>query len=179
VRDLVGSLGLSVVLIFATLVLLFRSFRFAAIAVPPNVVPLIATIAWMVLRGIPLNAGTAVVFSIAVGVGVDGTIHALARFREEEALGLGRNAAIVRTARGTGRAIVISALTLMLGFGSFLLSSFVPIQHFGELIAAAMTASLLSTLAIQPALVKLFGGPANEPRPISGSPARTTPGSRT
>lgn len=179
VRDLVGSLGLSVVLIFATLVLLFRSFRFAAIAVPPNVVPLIATIAWMVLRGIPLNAGTAVVFSIAVGVGVDGTIHALARFREEEALGLGRNAAIVRTARGTGRAIVISALTLMLGFGSFLLSSFVPIQHFGELIAAAMTASLLSTLAIQPALVKLFGGPANEPRPVSGSPAPTTPGSRT
>ena len=159
VRDLVGSLGLSVVLIFATLVLLFRSFRFAAIAVPPNVLPLIATIAWMVVRGIPLNAGTAVVFSIAVGVGVDGTIHALARFREEEALGLGRNAAIVRTARGTGRAIVISALTLMLGFGSFLLSSFVPIQHFGELIAAAMTASLLSTLAIQPALVKLFGGP--------------------
>ncbi len=170
VRDLVGSLGLSVVLIFATLVLLFRSFRFAAIAVPPNVLPLIATIAWMVVRGIPLNAGTAVVFSIAVGVGVDGTIHALARFREEEALGLGRNAAIVRTARGTGRAIVISALTLMLGFGSFLLSSFVPIQHFGELIAAAMTASLISTLAIQPAMVKLFGGPSNKYTP----PAKPT-----
>lgn len=158
VTDLVGSLGLSVLLIFVTLVLLFRSVRYAAIAVPPNVLPLIATIAWMVVRDIPLTAGTAVVFSIAVGVGVDGTIHALARFREEEAAGHGRNAAIVRTARGTGRAIVISALTLMLGFGSFLLSSFVPIQHFGELIAAAMTASLLSTLAIQPALVKLFGG---------------------
>jgi len=163
VQDLVGSLGLSVLLIFATLVVLFRSFRFAAIAVPPNVLPLITTIAWMVVRGIPLNAGTAVVFSIAVGVGVDGTIHALARFREEEALGRGRNASIVRTARGTGRAIVISALTLMLGFGSFLLSSFVPIQHFGELIAVAMTASLVSTLALQPALVKLFGGPPRRP----------------
>ena len=32
-------------------------------------------------------------------------------------------------------------------------------RRFGELIAAAMTASLVSTLAIQPALVKLFGGP--------------------
>ncbi|MFO0708675.1 MAG: efflux RND transporter permease subunit [Sandaracinus sp.] len=159
VRDLVGSLGLSVLLIFATLVLLFRSVRYAVIAVPPNVLPLFTTMAWMVVRGIPLNAGTAVVFSIAVGVGVDGTIHALARFREEEAAGHRRNAAIVRTARGTGRAVVISALTLMLGFASFLLSSFVPIQHFGELIAAAMTASLVSTLAIQPALVKLFGGP--------------------
>ena len=64
VRDLVGSLGLSVLLIFATLVLLFRSVRYAVIAVPPNVLPLFTTMAWMVVRGIPLNAGTAVVFSI-------------------------------------------------------------------------------------------------------------------
>lgn len=159
VQDLVGSLGLSVVLIFATLVMLFRSVRYAAIALPPNVLPLVTTMAWMVIRGIPLNAGTAIVFSIAVGVGVDGTIHALARFREEDALGLGRSAAIVRTARGTGRAIVISALTLMLGFAVLLTSSFVPIRNFGELIASAMTASLFSTLILQPVLVKLFGGP--------------------
>lgn len=86
--------------------LLFRSFRFAAIAVPPNVLPL------------------------------------------------------------------ISALTLMLGFASFLLSSFVPIQHFGELIAAAMTASLISTLAIQPAMVKLFGGPPPKRAPTP-APTKT------
>ena len=162
VNDLVGSLGLSILLIFITLVVLFRSVRFAAIAVPPNVLPLVTTVAWMVLRGIPLNAGTAVVFSIAVGVGVDGTIHALARFREEYALSGGATSAIVRTARGTGRAVVISALTLMLGFAVLLLSSFVPIQHFGELIAAAMTASLFSTLIVQPVLVKLFAKPSKK-----------------
>ena len=147
-NDLVGSLGLSIVLIFLTLVMLFRSVRFAAIAVPPNVLPLVTTVAWMVIRGIPLNAGTAVVFSIAVGVGVDGTIHALARFREEYELSGGRTSAIVRTARGTGRAVVISALTLMLGFAVLLLSSFVPMVN------GASTRP--STLIVQPVLVKLF-----------------------
>lgn len=158
VTDLVGSLGVSVLLIFLTLALLFRSFRYAALALPPNALPLIVTMAWMVVRGIPLTAGTAIVFSIAIGIGVDSSIHMLARFREEDAKRSSRRAAIVRTARHTGRAIIISALTLVLGFGAFLLSSFVPIQHFGELIATAMTASVVSTLILEPALLILFGG---------------------
>ncbi len=173
VTDLVGSLGVSVLLIFFTLALLLRSFRYAALAIPPNALPLLVTMAWMAVRGIPLTAGTAIVFSIAIGIGVDSSIHMLARFREEDAKIASRRAAIVRTARHTGRAIIISALTLVLGFGAFLLSSFVPIQHFGELIATAMSASVVSTLILEPALLILFGGPRPpappaEPAPSSG-----------
>ncbi|MDQ3035833.1 MAG: efflux RND transporter permease subunit [Myxococcota bacterium] len=158
VRDTIGSLTLSMIVIFTTLTLLFRSIRLGLLSIPPNIVPLLGCFGWMWVRGIALDASTAIVFSVAIGVSVDSTIHAFARLMEEERRGLNRRAAILRSARGTGRAIVVSTVTLVLGFCVLLFSGFVPVRHFGELIAAALTMSLLSTLLFQPALLKLFGG---------------------
>ncbi len=157
VRDLLSSLVTAVVIIFILLALLFRSVRLGLLSIPPNLIPLVATVAYMVARGIPLNAATAIVFSISIGLAVDGTIHVLARFREETGRGLGSNAALVRAARGTGRAIVISGFTLMAGFGVLLFSSFVPVRHFGELIAVTVGSSLVATLVVQPALLEVAG----------------------
>jgi hypothetical protein len=156
VNDLFGSLGLSVVIIFAMIGLLFRSFRIGLLAIPTNVLPQLGVVAWMVVRGIPLDASSAVVFSVVVGVTVDLTIHGFARYLEERELGLNRRAAILRSARGTGRAIVVATCTLVLGFGVLLLSGFVPIQHFGELISVALGFSLMCTLLVQPPLLYLF-----------------------
>ncbi|UJR79784.1 SSD domain-containing protein [Sandaracinus amylolyticus] len=157
VQDMFGSLSLSALVIFATIALLFRSVKLGLLAIPPNVIPQIATVAWMVARGIPLNASTAIVFSVAIGVSVDLTIHAFARLVEEEERGLWRRAALVRAARGTGRAIVVSCATLVMGFGVLLLSGFVPVRQFGELIAVALSTSLVATLIFQPALMMLVG----------------------
>lgn len=160
VDDMFGSLSLSALAIFLTIGLLFRSARLGILAIPPNVIPQVGTVAWMVLRGIPLNASTAIVFSVAIGVSVDLTIHGFARLVEEERRGLRRRAAVVRAARSTGRAIVVSCATLVLGFSVLLLSGFVPVRQFGELIAVALTLSLLATLVFQPAMLMVFGGPS-------------------
>ena len=157
VQDMFGSLSLSALIIFATIALLFRSMRLGVLAIPTNVIPQIATVGWMVLRGIPLNASTAIVFSVAIGVSVDLTIHAFARLTEEEARGLRRRAALIRVARGTGRAIVVSCATLVMGFGVLLMSGFVPVRQFGELIAVALAMSLVATLVLQPAMMMLAG----------------------
>jgi hydrophobe/amphiphile efflux-3 (HAE3) family protein len=160
VDDMFGSLSLSAFVIFLTIGLLFRSGRLGFLAIPPNVIPQVGTVAWMVLRGIPLNASTAIVFSVAIGVSVDLTIHGFARLVEEERRGMRRRAAVVRAARSTGRAIVVSCATLVLGFSVLLLSGFVPVRQFGELIAVALTLSLLATLVFQPAMLMVFGGPS-------------------
>jgi len=157
VRDLMTSLGTAVLIIFAILTLLFRSARLGLISIPPNIIPLAFTLAYMVVRGIPLSAATAIIFSISIGLAVDGTIHVLARFREERHRGLGKNAALLRAARGTGRAIVVSCLTLSAGFSVLLFSSLVPVRHFGELIAVTVVGCLIGTMIVQPALLKLFG----------------------
>jgi hydrophobe/amphiphile efflux-3 (HAE3) family protein len=157
VRDLGSSLATAIVIIFILLSLMFRSIRLGLLSIPPNMIPLLGTLAYMVVRDIPLNAATVIIFSISLGLGVDGTIHVLARYREETKRGLRSNAALIRASRGTGRAIVVSCLTLMAGFSVLLMSSFVPVRHFGELIAVTVALSLVATLIVQPALLSVAG----------------------
>ena len=158
VNDLLGSLFVAVVVIFLLLAFFFRSIRLGLLSIPPNLIPLVATMAYMVWREIPLNVSTVIIFSISLGLAVNGTIHVLARFREEMHTGIGREAALVRAARGTGRAIVISCVTLMAGFSVLLLSSFVPVRNFGELIAVTIGGCLVATLIVLPPLLRVAGG---------------------
>ncbi len=158
VGDLLGSLFTAVVIIFLLLSLLFRSIRLGLLSIPPNVIPLVFTMAYMVARGIPLNVATVIIFSISLGLAVDGTIHVLARFREEtRERGMRAHPALIRAARGTGRAIVVSSITLMAGFAVLLMSNFVPVRRFGELIAVTVAGCLFATLIVQPALLQVAG----------------------
>lgn len=156
VSDLLGSLGTAVLIIFGMMVVLFRSWRLGLLAIPPNVIPLIGTMAWMSWRQIPLNAATVIVFSISLGLAVDASIHILARYREETGKRAPRSVAILRAGRSTGRGITVSCATLMLGFGVMLLSSFIPVRRFGELTAVTVGLSLVSTLIVQPALLRVL-----------------------
>ena len=158
VSDLLGSLLIAVIVIFLLLAFFFRSIRLGLLSIPPNLIPLVATMAYMVWREIPLNVSTVIIFSISLGLAVNGTIHVLARFREEMHRGIGREAALVRAAKGTGRAIVISCVTLMAGFGVLLVSSFVPVRAFGELIAVTIGGCLVATLIVLPPLLRVAGG---------------------
>ena len=167
VDDLMGSLALALVIIVLILTLLFRSIRLGLLSIPPNLIPLVFTMAYMVWRDIPLNAATVIIFSISLGLAVDGTIHVLARFREETRLnGLSTESALILAARGTGRAIVVSCVTLMAGFSVLLFSNFVPVQRFGELIAVTVGCTLFATLIVQPVLLKVAGGKATDKPPI-------------
>ncbi|MEM6960283.1 MAG: MMPL family transporter [Myxococcota bacterium] len=157
VTDLLGSLSTAVGIIFVLLSILFRSVRLGLLSIPPNVIPLVGTMAYMALRSIPLNAASVIIFSISIGLAVDGTIHVLARFREETGRGLSSNGALIRAARGTGRAIVVSGFTLMIGFGVLMMSDFVPVRNFGELISVTVGMCLFATMLVQPALLKVAG----------------------
>jgi predicted RND superfamily exporter protein len=158
VSDLTGSLLLAVVVIFLLLAFFFRSIRFGLLSIPPNLIPLVATMAYMVWREIPLNVSTVIIFSVSLGLAVNATIHVLARFREEMRTGIGREASLVRAMRSTGRAIVISCFTLMAGFGVLLASSFVPVRIFGELFAVTFAGCLIATLVVLPPLLRVAGG---------------------
>jgi hypothetical protein len=157
VEDLTASLALAVLVIFVMLGLLLRSVRLGLISVLPNVLPLGLTLAYMALRGIPLQASTAIVFSVSIGLVVDGTIHILARYREEIGHGRARRAALRASMAGSGRAVVIGALTLLLGFIALLFASFVPIRLFAELSIVAIATALVAELLVLPALLALFG----------------------
>lgn len=155
VRDLFGSLLCAIVLIFVVISVLFRSIRIGAIAVFPNLVPLVCTYGYIGLRGYDLNAGNVIVFAISLGIGVDDTIHFLARFREEMR-SRDFDSALRRTLLGTGRAIVVTSLLVISGLAVLMFSEFVPTRRFAELTAVTMLGALGGVHLLLPPCLSLF-----------------------
>lgn len=155
-----GSLSAAVVVIFLVMTLLFRSLRLGLISVPPNALPLALTLAYMVWRGIALHAATVIVFTVTVGLAVDGTTHVMARYREELAAGGTSESVLRRTVAGSGRGVLLSSLTLIVGYLVLLASTFEPVRLFGELSGVAIIASTICQTFFLPALLAAFG-----PRP--------------
>jgi hydrophobe/amphiphile efflux-3 (HAE3) family protein len=166
VADLSGSVLVAALVIFLLLTVLLRDLRLALLAIPANLLPQVWTMGWMVLRGIPLNASSAIIFSLSIGLAVDGSIHLVSRFQEERAHGVLTTSALVRAVRGSGRNIVVSSCALVLGFSAMLLSNFVPVRRFAELITVSMAGSVFATLVIQPVLLRVFLARKSKALPI-------------
>jgi len=155
-NDLLRSLLAAVFLVFLTLSVLFRDVRLGLLSLPPNLLPLTLVLGWMALRDIPLHASSVMVFAVAFGLVVDGTIHMVVRYREERERTGSVNQGAIAMVEHTGRAVVLANITLLLGFCVLFLSSFTPIREFAELSLVAIVASLIAEVFLLPALLVLF-----------------------
>ncbi|PSQ45883.1 RND transporter [Halobacteriales archaeon SW_7_68_16] len=130
-----------------------------------NLVPIVATVAalagTMRYFGIPFNALTATVLSIAIGLGVDYSAHLVHRFSEEYESGTDRAGlydALDRTVRGTGGALLGSMLTTSTGTGVLALAITPILGQFGLLIALAVFYSFLTAVLITPSVAVVWHG---------------------
>ncbi len=133
--------------------ILFRSWRISFILLIPNVIPLIWMLGLMLLMEVEFKLTTAILFTVAFGIAVDDSIHFMTRLRLE--LGKGRSLiyAIKRTFLETGKAIFLTSLILVCGFGLLIFSEF-GVTHFtGLLIAASLVFALLADLLLLPLLL--------------------------
>jgi predicted RND superfamily exporter protein len=90
--------------------------------------------------------------SIAIGIGIDYSIHFTNRFKEEFARNKNVTQALEKTLTTTGRAILINALSVAAGFIILLFAQLIPIQRFGWLTALTMFFSSFSAITFLPAL---------------------------
>ena len=133
--------------------ILFKSWRISFILLIPNVVPLIWMLGLMYLLGIEFKLTTAILFTVAFGIAVDDSIHFMTRLRFELGKGSSLVYAIKRTFLETGRAIILTSLILVLGFGLLIFSQFGVTHYTGLLIAAALIFALLADLFLLPLLL--------------------------
>jgi predicted RND superfamily exporter protein len=127
------------------------------IGIVPSLVALVMVLGLMQLLGVPFNALTATVASIAVGIGVPYGIHLINRFREALERGESADAAIAETLEHTGPALIGSALTTGLAFAVLQLSSSTPIQQFGSVSTMMIVFAVLGCLLVQPSALVLWG----------------------
>lgn len=148
----IRSFLLAFVIVFLAIFIMLRSVRLGLLAIIPNLLPILMTLALMPLFDINLDVGTVMIGAIALGLVVDDTIHFLSRLKLEMASDPTR-AAISKAMQATGRPIIFTSIVLSLGFLVLVLASFNPIVHFGLLLFFLVLLALVFDLVVLPALL--------------------------
>ncbi|TMH84488.1 MAG: hypothetical protein E6H45_11445 [Betaproteobacteria bacterium] len=132
---------------------LFRSVIAAVLTLIPNLIPILVGFGLMGALGVPLNTGTAMVATIAIGIAVDDTVHFVDAFRRHFAQGGDARTAVLLTLRSQGRPIIYVSLTLAAGFLVMTASNFLPVRSFGIFSALVMLVAMVAELALTPILL--------------------------
>jgi len=103
--------------------------------------------------GIELNPLTAVSGPLIIAMGTEFTLLLMARYFEERGRGAMPREAMQAATLRIGRAITVSGLTVMGGFGVLAFSNFPLLTDFGKVTALDMGLALLSTLIVLPPLL--------------------------
>ena len=147
-----AGVGLSLTLILAVSMMVFRSISVGIIAVIPVSVTVLSIYGVMGYLGIHLEPATSMFAAISVGVGVDFAIHLVDRL--QAALNgsdddFGRT--VIQVVPSTARACFFNAAALGVGFSVLLISDLPTLQRFGGLVTVASLASFLAALILVPA----------------------------
>ncbi len=147
------GVALSLGLVLATSVVIFRSWLAGIIAVVPVAFTVLILYACMGYLGIYLEPATSMFAAIALGVGVDFGIHLVDRLKsalDEQNGDIAR--AIDVALAPVARACFFNSAALGIGFAVLMLSDLPTLQRFGGLIALATVSSFLIALIVVPAL---------------------------
>ena len=98
---------------------------------------------------IPFNPANIMTLPLVIGIGVTNGIHILNRFAEERTPGI--------LSRSTGKAVLVSGLTAIAGFGSLMLAKHRGIYSLGCVMATGIATCMIAALAFLPALLNLLG----------------------
>lgn len=156
VGGITRGLVVAVLVMSALCAVLFRSLRMTLIAFLPNAFPVLVVLGWMGAFGVPLNSGSAMVTTVALGVALNDTVHFVMHYHRRRLGGATTEQALSATFGEVGRPIILTSVVNCLGFGIFLLADFRPMYHFGLLASIAMGAALVGDLVLLPNLLSLF-----------------------
>ncbi|WP_137289254.1 efflux RND transporter permease subunit [Natronorubrum halophilum] len=148
---------LVVILVFLTALYWVRHRALSLGAI--TLMPVVAALAWllgaMAVLGLPFNSETAVITSLAIGLGVDYSIHVGERFIAENESRESLEDALAATVTGTGGALLGSAATTAAGFGVLALALAPPLQRFGLVTGMSIIFAFVACLTVLPCLLVL------------------------
>jgi predicted RND superfamily exporter protein len=102
-----------------------------------------------------LNIMTAMMMLVLLGLGVDFSIHLIARFQEEMGRETGLETALIETFSGTGTAVIVGALTTALAFLTLMVGETRGIHEFGVAAGVGVLLTLLAIYVTLPVLLTL------------------------
>lgn len=153
----------SLLVIIAVLVLDFKSLHFAILAALPLGVGVLQMFGLLGVLGIAMNPANLIALPLILGIGVDYGVHIVHEFRE--------SSGVYRMSPGTAVAVLVDALTTLVGFGSLMIASHQGLQSLGRVLTLGVTCCLFTSLVMLPALLTLISrarpaAPAAVPLPL-------------
>jgi len=165
IRTMARAYLIALAIITPLLVLVIGRLRVGLVAMVPNLAPILITLGLMGWVGIPIDAFTLLIGSIAIGLAVDDTIHFMHHFRANfEATG-DVQASIERTLHTTGQALLYTSVVLASGFFIYVFATMSNMVNFGFLTGLTIILAFLADLILAPALLTLVVRPAR-PRSV-------------
>ncbi len=156
VEKILFSLGAALALLIVFYLLSQRRPVLGVITMVPTLLAVPIVLGSMWVLGLPFNALTATIASVAIGFGVDYGIHLSNRFREERESAATPQDAVRETVAHTGAALAGSAATTIAAFGVLMLSDLTPVAQFGAITAMTMLAALVTTVLAQSSCLLLW-----------------------
>lgn len=156
INDLAISLGTASVVILIVLVVAYRSLRLGLICIVPNLFPLAATGALLMVTGSSLDMSSVCAFTVSLGIAVDDTIHFLSRYQRELSADHDVREAIRRTFVGVGVPMIMTTVILVSGFGTLFISDLGVHRTFGAMACTTIGTALVADLIALPALLACF-----------------------
>jgi predicted RND superfamily exporter protein len=159
-ETVVQSLVITLVAVFAFLMITYRIVEGSATLGVVTLLPVALTVAWilgtMFLLGISFNVLTGMITSLTVGLGVAYSIHLSERYNQEldrrDSVWEAMNTAVT----GTGGALLGSAATTVGGFGVLVFAILPPLQQFGLITAMTIVYAFLASVLVLPSLLVVW-----------------------
>jgi hopanoid biosynthesis associated RND transporter like protein HpnN len=127
----------------------FRSLLAVVLALLPVGIGTLWLAGLMGWFGIPFNLANIMTLPLVIGIGVTNGIHILNRFAEERTPGI--------LSRSTGKAVLVSGLTAIAGFGSLIIAKHRGIHSLGCVMAIGIATCMIAGLTFLPALLNFLG----------------------
>ncbi|MDR3181511.1 MAG: MMPL family transporter [Planctomycetaceae bacterium] len=151
--DLIYSFLTAFVLIAVSLIILLRGILRGLLAMVPNLFPCVLVFGAMGWLGYPVDIGSMMTASVAMGISVDGTLHFVTWFQRGLEKGLSRQDAVISAYRHCATALVQTTIICGGGMLVFGLSEFIPVSRFSVLLFLLLTASLIGDIIVFPAIL--------------------------
>jgi hydrophobe/amphiphile efflux-3 (HAE3) family protein len=142
--------------LLAVAAVLLVAFRRVERALVP-LVPIALATGWSALVlfaiRIPLNPMSVTLGALVIAISTEFSVLLSERYRQERAAGLDPEAALARTYRSTGAAVLASGTTAIAGFAVLVLSDIRMLRDFGFVTVIDLTVSLVGVLVVLPAVL--------------------------
>ena len=150
VQSQAQSLGLALALIFIMLWLTLRSLGAALAGLLPIAITILAIMGMLAITGFNLNIMTATLSAIAIGVGVDYSIHLISGIFYFRRQGKNRVESVNSALKSVSRPVLANAFGLAIGLSALFFSPLLIHTHVASVMWVAMVVSSMAALFLIP-----------------------------